>query len=194
MAKPKKKAQTKIIALVGMVGSGKSEAARFFSEEGFPVLRFGQITDEGIEKRKLPLGEKSERAVREDLRKELGMGAYAVLLEPKINEALKDTSVLILDGLYSWEEYIYLKNRFKGLLLLAVYCRPELRYQRVRNRKIRPLTPKTARERDTAQLLNLNKAGPIAIADYLIENSGSKSDLKQKVKEFLGEFIREDPR
>jgi len=47
------------------------------------------------------------------IRKELGMSAMAIKIKPRINKALKKNSKIILDGLYSWEEYFYLKKLTK---------------------------------------------------------------------------------
>ena len=55
----------KVVSIVGMAGSGKSEVARCFQEKGFTTVRFGDVTDEEVEKRGLELNEKNEREVRE---------------------------------------------------------------------------------------------------------------------------------
>jgi dephospho-CoA kinase len=182
-------AKQKIIAIVGMPASGKSDTAKIFSGHGYPVIRFGEITDTEVKERGLPLVESSEREVRESLRERLGMAAYAIKSEPKIKKALENSTVVVIDGLYSWEEYSYLKKRFPDLILLVIYARPALRYQRIETRKIRPLTQKIARERDIAELLNLNKGMPIAIADYLIENNSDREELKEKVDKFIDEIV-----
>src|SRR5579871_4562020 len=160
----------KIIALVGMPGSGKSEAGIFFKQIGIPVLRFGSITDESIQKRGLPLTEEYEKPFREQLRRELGMAAFAMKMEPKIIAALHDHTTVVLDGLRSWEEYTYLKQKFDGLVLLAMYASPSLRYKRLGERKERTLDPITAHERDVKELNNLHMGPPIVFADYLIKN------------------------
>src|SRR5574342_69439 len=98
----------KVVAIVGMTGSGKSEVARVFAENGFHRIRFGDITDEEVARRGLKLNEENERRVRELLRKEHGMAAYAKLNLPKIDSAMEQWDVVI-DGLYSWEEYLVLK-------------------------------------------------------------------------------------
>ena len=91
----------KVISIVGMTGSGKSEVASFFEQRGFVRIRFGDITDQEVEKRGLVLNEENEKYVRELLRKEHGMSAYAELNLPRINSALESSNVVI-DGLYSW--------------------------------------------------------------------------------------------
>ena len=102
----------KIIAIVGMPGAGKTEATKYLETKNIPFVRFGQITDEGVKALGLPLIQKNERIFRERLRQELGMAAYAIKMKPKIDELLKDHDVIVLDGLYSWEEYIFLKKEF----------------------------------------------------------------------------------
>ena len=92
----------KVISVVGMAGAGKSEAAKIFEENGFTRIRFGDVTDEEVKKRGLELNEENERHIRELLRKEYGMSAYARLNLPRIDLARKQSDVVI-DGLYSWE-------------------------------------------------------------------------------------------
>lgn len=168
-----------------MPGAGKSISCEFFQTKGYPVLRFGDETDRGLKEQGLPLTEENERQYRENLRKELGMAAYAVKIEPRIKETLKSHDLVVLDGLYSWEEYLYLKPKFPRLMLVAIYARPEIRYQRLAARSVRRLTLEQARQRDIAELENLNKAGPIAIADYLITNNQDKLKLFQKLDNLL---------
>lgn len=180
----------KLIAIVGMPGAGKSIAADFFRGKGLPVLRFGDQTDIGIKEQGLPLIEVNERKYREDLRAELGMAAMAIKIEPRILSAAKDHSVIVLDGLYSWEEYTYLIKKFSQLQLLCVYAKPETRYDRLSKRPVRPLTRREARSRDIAEIENLNKGGPIAIADYLINNeSNDPNELEQALKKFYQTIV-----
>jgi dephospho-CoA kinase len=174
-----------IVAIVGMAGSGKSTSSDHFSKLGLPVLRFGDQVDIGLSEQNLPLTQPNERKYREDLRTELGMEAMAIKIEPRVNKALKSSDIVILDGLYSWEEYLYLQKKFKNLFLLCIYSRPSIRYKRLKARTIRPLNKKEARSRDFAELENLNKGGPIAIADYLIKNNKQTKMLFPKLNQTL---------
>lgn len=172
-----------------MPGAGKSISCEFFQTKGYPVLRFGEQTDLGLKQQGLALTPQNERRYRENLRQKLGMAAYAVKIKPRIVKALTTSSVVILDGLYSWEEYLYLKSAFPQLYLLAVYAHPAIRYQRLAKRPVRPLTFKQARARDIDELENLNKGGPIALADYLITNNQDKLKLFQKLDNLLINLI-----
>ena len=173
------------IALVGMPGAGKSQAAAFFQNKNIPVIRFGDLTDETMKEKGLPPTPENERIVREEIRKESGMAAYAIAAKPKIEKALKTNPIIVLDGLYSWEEYTFLKKSLPKLILLQIFASPETRYNRLATRKIRPLTPQQANQRDIFEIENLNKAGPIAMVNYIILNENTLEDLNAKLEEFL---------
>jgi len=176
---------SKVVAVVGMTGSGKSEAARFFRDKGYAIVRFGDITDEAVKAKGLPLTEANERPVREKIRKEHGMVAYAELSLPRIDAALKNNNVVV-DGLYSWEEYRFLKEHYgDAFIVLAVWASPRARYARLGKRPVRPLTPAEAASRDYAEIQNMNKGGPIAMADYTVRNEISLEDLKGQVDEII---------
>ena len=180
-----------IIAIVGMTGSGKSEAAGFFKESGYKNIRFGDITDKEIKKQGLELNEANERIVREQLRKDYGMAAYAVLNLSGIDLALKQTPVVI-DGLYSWEEYTFLKNYYGNrFCVVAIWASPKTRYARLAKRAVRPLTAGEAASRDEAEVLKISKSGPIAMADYTIANEATLKDLKRDVKKTITAIRRQ---
>lgn len=177
--------QNIILAFVGMPGAGKSEAAKYLEQKGIPFVRFGDLTDEGLKKLGLELNPENERLFRENIRKELGMAAYAIQARPKIEDQLSDNQVTAIDGLYSWEEYTYLKDLFPQLILIHIYAEPKKRYERLAHREIRPVPYSEARKRDITELERLNKGGPIAIADYMLENDAEIDELKDKINELL---------
>lgn len=176
-----------VIAIVGMPGAGKSEAAAFFNRKKFPILRFGDQTDIGLRELGKPLAEENERAYREQLRKELGMAAYAVKTYERYQQ-MTNPEMTIFDGLYSWEEYKYLINKIP-VMLLHIYARPAIRYARLEQRAVRPLTREQARSRDIAEVEQLNKGGPIALSDYVIINETSLESLHEQLERFLQETI-----
>ena len=175
-----------IVAIVGMPGSGKSEVAKVFEESGFERIRFGDITDEEIRIRGLELNESNESYIRSLLRKEYGLEAYAKLSLPRITNALKSNSNVVIDGLYSWEEYCLLKEQYKEqLFIVAVWASPKVRYDRLARRTIRPLSYCEASSRDNDEILLINKGGPIAMADFTLRNDSSLSDLIVEVKNLV---------
>ncbi len=175
----------KVVSIVGMAGAGKSEVAKLFQEKGFTKVRFGDVTDEEVRKRGLELNEKNERYIRELLRQELGMAAYAKLNLPAIDSALEYSDVVI-DGLYSWEEYTFLKTYYgEDLYVVAVWASPGTRYARLASRPDRPLTLEEAASRDRAEVENSNKGGPIAMADFTIINEASPEDLRKEARKII---------
>jgi len=175
----------KVVSIVGMAGAGKSEIAKLFQENGFTRIRFGDVTDEEVKKRGLELNEENERRVRELLRQEQGMEAYAKLNLPAIDSALRYSDVVI-DGLYSWEEYTFLKSYYgEDFYVVAVWASPITRYARLTGRPDRRLTLEEAASRDRAEIENINKGGPIAMADFTIINESSLDDLRREAKRIL---------
>jgi dephospho-CoA kinase len=175
----------KVVSIVGMAGSGKSEVANIFENNGFAKVRFGDITDREIEKRGLELNEKNERYIRQQLRKEHGMSAYAKLSLYDIDNMLKSADVVV-DGLYSWEEYRLLKSRYgDSFYVVAVWASPQTRYERLTKRPVRPLTVEEAISRDIAEIENSNKGGPIAMANFTIINESSLEDMEKETQRVI---------
>jgi len=175
----------KVIAIVGMAGAGKSEVAKVFEEHGFKKVRFGDITDEELKKKGLEQNAENEHYVRQQLRKKHGMAAYAKLNLPRIDSSLKSSDVVV-DGLYSWEEYILLKERCdRRFITVAVWASPATRHARLAHRAERTLTLEEAARRDKSEIENINKGGPIAMADFTIVNEDSLEELRRETKRVL---------
>lgn len=170
-----------IIAIVGMPGSGKSETAFYLKDKGLSLVRFGDVTEEGLAAQNLPVTPENEEAYRNQMREDMGMAAYAVKSEEKVAKLLESGKDVVIDGLYSWEEYLYLKKRFPQLLLLHIFARPNIRYGRLASRTIRPFTREESYTRDISEIERLNKGGPIAMADYQIVNESDKQQLHNEV-------------
>lgn len=175
----------KLIAIVGMSGSGKSVASDYLERKGFKKIYFGGVVLEEMKKRGLEVTPENERKVREDLRHEHGMAAMAKLLLPKIEESVKEYDT-VLDGLYSWDEYIVLKEVFHSQLkLISIVVDKDIRYHRVGIRKVRSLTEEEIEKRDISEIENLAKGGPISIADYYLLNNGDLSEYEKRFDEIL---------
>ena len=186
----------KIVCIAGLCGAGKSLVSDFFVNNNFQYVRFGQLTMDELKKRNLEVNEANERMIREELRKIHGMAAYAILNLPKFDELMK-TGNVIADGMYSFEEYKVLKEHFgDNLVVIAVYAPPKIRYERLENRKMdgdvnirnRPLTKEEAKSRDFSEIENLNKGGPIAMADFTVLNNKDINYLNQQIKEIYDQI------
>lgn len=190
----------KLVCIAGLAGAGKSTVASMFVEKGFSYIRFGQIVLDEVIKRNLAINEQNERLVREELRKKHGTAAMAKLNIPIIKKKLKNNNV-IADGLYSFDEYKLLKKEFKDIMILvAVYAPPKLRYKRLSARKsdvnekntkalFRKYSNADAKARDYAEIENLDKGGPIAMADYTILNTKDFELLEKQFTEIYTSVI-----
>jgi len=175
----------KIIAVIGMCGSGKSEAVKFFEQHGFKKVYFGGVVMEEMKRLGLEVNETNERLTRENLRKELGMGAMAVKSLPKIEEFYK-TGNVVIESLYSWDEFKIVKDKFgDSFKLLTIYTSKQLRYERLAKRQFRALTEEEARSRDYSEIEKLDKGGPIAFTDYLIINDSTLIELNKQLEKYI---------
>jgi dephospho-CoA kinase len=175
------------LALVGMPGAGKSLCADYLEQEGFYKFRFGQIVVDEVARRGLPLSPANEQLVREELRDKEGMNAIAQRALPILQENLTRYNTIIIDGLYGFGEYKLL-NRDLGaaMVVLSIVAERPLRYTRLANRPERPLTAAEAVERDIREIENLEKGGPIAMADYTLLNNGTPQELLNRLQALLG--------
>ena len=178
----------KAVAVVGMCGSGKSVLCSYFTDMGWSSVYFGGVAVSQLKKNGTPVNEANERAIRESLRRELGMGAFAIILKDEIMDKLQRGNV-VLDGLYSWSEYVILKDLLgDNLVVLAVVTNSGIRKERLANRTVRPLSAEMVDSRDVAEIENSEKGGPIAKADYYVLNNGSEQQLKAQFHEFMDWF------
>jgi dephospho-CoA kinase len=179
----------KIVAVVGMPGCGKTEAINYLIKKlGWPKVYFGDATFEEMERRGLEINEKNERMIREELRKNHGPACYALWGIKKIKE-LKTPAGVLVESLYSWEEYLELKKAFgDNFLVMAVYSSPKERYDRLSWRRTRRLSVQEAQSRDYSQIVNLHQAGPIALADWTIMNNASRKNLFLQLDKIIKEI------
>jgi len=176
--KPKKT----IIALVGLPGAGKTDAADFFKEKGFPVISFGKIINDYIDKKGLEHTEEVHKKTREELREKLGKQALAVLNKEKIEAEFKKSQVIIIDGMRSWEEYLYLKENLKKtrIFIVNIYADKQVRYHRAAHRTYRKNL--FGEQRDINELIGTNMGPTLAFADFVVKNNFSKDDFTDKLE------------
>lgn len=180
----------KILAIVGLTGSGKSTAVEHFTQKGYPKVYFGGVILNAMTEAGLEHTEANERKFREEFRTKYGKDAVANKIVEQIQHlAAAGQHRIIADGLYTWSEYKVLKKAFPGELELAAVVTPRhLRYRRLNNRAVRPLTNSEAYERDLSEIENLEKGGPIAIADHYIINNGSVEEFDTQLN-FLAQDL-----
>jgi dephospho-CoA kinase len=173
----------KIIAFVGLAGSGKSTAVEYLTQKGYPKVYFGGIILEEVKKRGLELTQNNEQPIREELREKEGKDFVVKRIITQIHDLVAaGQHRIVADGLYTWTEYKALKHEFPGeLTVVAVVAPRQLRHRRLAERPVRPLTSTESDQRDWAEIENLEKGGPIAIADFYVANDHDLPYLHQQI-------------
>ena len=182
--------KTKIIAFVGLSGAGKSEATDYIIEKGYPKVYFGGIIYKAMEEAGIEITPESQQKFREEIREREGKD---FVVKRAIDQARKliesGQNHIILDGLYTWTEYRILKREFPGeMIVVAVVAPKKLRHKRLAVRPERPFTQDEADKRDWTEIENLEKGGPIAIADHYIMNDGDLENLHKQIDAILEEI------
>ena len=179
----------KILAIVGMSGSGKSVVVDYLTEKGYPKVYFGgmiykEMNRRGIER---TADGESEKRFREMIREIEGKDWVVKQVIDETKNLIKaGQKRIVLDGLYSWTEYKALKREFPGqLTVLAVVVPKALRHFRVGKRPERPFNTKEIQERDRSEIENLEKGGPIAMADFYVLNDDTVAKLHDDVDKIL---------
>lgn len=182
------KKNVKILAFVGLAGSGKSTAVEYLTAKGYPKVYFGGVVLDEVKKRELELTPDNEQTIRESLRESEGKDFVVRRIIEQISHLIDaGQHHIVADGLYTWTEYKILKHEFPGELnLIAIVAPRPLRHHRLTQRPVRPLTNEQADQRDWAEIENLEKGGPIAIADHFILNDGDLTKLHTQIDTELG--------
>ena len=181
----------KLVAIVGMCGSGKSVATTFFKDHGYEVIYFGGVTMKKLAEEGLEVTPENEKMMRERLRQDFGMGAYAHVLIDDIKSSLEKGNV-VLDGVYSWSELKILKQEFPNIKFISIVVDKEKRYDRLNNREVRPFNYEQAVTRDISEIENLEKGGPICYADYFILNNDSEKEYMKNIEKVYNKMLEEE--
>ena len=168
-----------VFGVVGLSGTGKSEAVRYLSElTQLQPVYFGGVVISEVNARGMQVNELAEAGVRTELRRTHGMAAMAILSRPAIEASLGTHGAVLMDGIYSMAEYKYLLEIYPQLRILAMHSTKLVRYERLKARPTRPLAPKEVDARDVREVEDLDKAGPIALADYHFVNDKTIAELE----------------
>lgn len=177
----------KIIAFVGLTGSGKSEAVEYVVKKGYPKVYFGGVIYAAMNEAGIEITPESQQKFREEIREREGKDFVVKKIIEQTNDLFNaGQHHIVADGLYSWTEYKIMKHQFPGeLTIVAIVASKHLRHHRLANRPERPFNNEEANQRDWSEIENLEKGGPIAMADYFVINNGTIEELHEQVQGIL---------
>lgn len=178
-----------VIGVVGLPGSGKSEAATVARERGVPVVTMGDVIREECRDRGLDPAD-HHGDVAKALREEGGPGAIAERSLPVIEAALDDSDTVVVEGIRSDTEVERFEAAFgESFSLIAIDAPFETRAERI-----------TARGRDTPaeeggegleardeRERGFGMDAAIERADVVIENTGSLAAFHEEMRDVLVE-------
>lgn len=177
-------AKRTVIAVVGLIGAGKDEAADYLSQKlGWPVVQTSKFLKDELKNRGLEINRDNLAMIGDEFCKKFGDHFLAA-------EILKNNSGdLIVSGPRQLGQIDYYKENSR-LILIAITAPDELRFERVRMRggtkEAENLQEFIESERKNDLSGRANKTDEcIKLADYQVENTGTINDLDRKLDEIL---------
>ena len=178
-----------IIGIAGHPSSGKDTSAEYIASKGYAHISCGDILREEMKKIGLPTDRPSIRQFVTEKRQEKG-AFYPVNIACEMI-----TSDTIITGFRNLAEVAYVRERYKDQFILIALDAPlTARYERAlkRNREGDNLTFEEFKSHDEAERNNNPESHEVdnvlVQADYTIENTGTQSDLYQKIDQLLTEI------
>jgi len=180
-----------IIGITGTNASGKDTAADFFKQQGFEAFSLSDILREEAKKRGLEVSRENLIALGKELREKFGLGYLA-------EETLKKIKAnSIVTSIRHPQEVATLKKS-PHFSLIAVDAPIELRYKRVQKRDRGEKEGETLAEFKKLEAKEFASEGAgqqlgkcMAMAEYQIENDGTKEAFYQKLASLFNKIKNE---
>jgi len=181
----------RVLATVGLPGSGKGEAATVAGELDVPVVTMGDVIRAECRDRGLDPAT-DHGTVAKALRKENGPAAIAERSLPVIEAELDDSDVVLVDGVRSDIEVDAFENAFgTDFALVSIEAPFNVREDRLAERgrdKSADEGGESLEERDERELgFGMDEA--MARADVTIENTDTLGTFRSRVRTLLTEGV-----
>ena len=179
-----------LLVVLGLPGCGKDTVALILKERGIPVYGLGDVVRNEVRNRDLPITKEIQEAVAKEMRVKHGKDIFARLLGEELEK--ERARVICVNGPRTLDELQYLE-RHGRIVTLEVLADEQKRFERCKRRGNRwdPKTIADLRTREKSNLEQLGLAGLLKTDKYpryVIDNNGTKAELKEKVLLFLGKL------
>jgi dephospho-CoA kinase len=170
-----------LLGITGYSGAGKTTAIEHLvSTCGADRIYVGQLVADEVAARGMAPGPESEKAVRKDLRKRVGMEGLAVLVAPAVSRSLTRGKPVIIDAICCLQEMDYYRRTFdQSASLVSIIASFDVRAIRVHSREEKRMTVEQLRERDDLENTFLRTDLAIRAATIAICNNGDLIQLHQ---------------
>jgi dephospho-CoA kinase len=164
-----------LIVIAGMPGAGKEEFVSVAMENGYQVVRMGDVVREFASKSSVGVGDKGVGGFANEERQKHG---YDIWAKRCVERVVSERT--IIDGSRGLMELKVYQERFgKNIKLVAIHSSPTTRYPRLvkRGRADAPNDIPEFEARDEREL-SWGLGSLIALADAMIVNEGSLEEFK----------------
>lgn len=179
----------RVVATVGMPGSGKGEFADVADDLGYPVVRMGDVIREEADRRGVEASDANLGAIATELREAHGDDVIARRCVDVVED--RGADVVVIDGIRGIDEVATFREAFgDDLVLVAVEAPFETRLDRLddRGRSDDVASEEALHQRDERERgYGMDEA--IEAADTLITNDGSLGAFRARSRELLRELI-----
>ena len=177
----------RVVAIVGLPGSGKSAAAAVARELDIPVITMGDVIRDVCQERGLPITEETMGAVATDLREKGGDAAIAERSLPLLNAHRETEPVVLVDGIRGIAEVERFEEEFgDDFQLISLDVPFATRVNRIQNRGRDPTAESIADlERRDQRELGYGLGEAIDVADVTIENTGELAVFEEQIRQLL---------
>jgi dephospho-CoA kinase len=178
-----------VIGIVGLPGSGKSEAAAVAREAGVPVVTMGDVIRQACRDRGLdPATHHGEMA--RTLREENGVDAIAQESLPLIEASLEDSDTVVVDGIRSDVEVERFVEAFGDEFVLVKVAAPdEARAERLdlRGRDAGAEEGGESLDERDERELGFGMGEAMAMADRTVHNDGTLAEFQDAIRDLLAD-------
>lgn len=183
---------TIFLAITGAQGAGKSIFTDIAKNKyNIPTYRLGNIIIEECEKRGLEINGRNMGKMSSILRYEGGEQVIASKSISAIQKALeKRPKLLIIDGIRSYVELSYFREKFTDVRLVAIISSLKKRKQRVETRKRIDLGTLGDFEEREQRELGFGLGNVLTKADYFILNEDiNKEEFIKQIENLLKQIL-----
>jgi dephospho-CoA kinase len=168
--------------LTGMPGSGKEEFVKIAKEQGFMVVRMGDVVRKEVKSQGLEATDDTVGGFAAFEREKFGMGIWAQRTVPLVKGDL-----VLIDGLRGEAELDEFRSAFgDDLILIGIHASPKTRFERIkkRNREDATASWEAFKKRELREL-SWGIGNAIAQCDHVVINEKGLSEFQIDVRNLL---------